>query len=83
MVPGDVRKGNELATGVSLFMDHSGGLMAVEDVDLINTALMRLQAQDTSEGAAGSAAALAGSGEDEELNLDLDKLPPMFPSGGT
>ena len=48
MVPGDVRKGNELATGVSLFMDHGGGLMAVEDVDSINAALMELQAQDTS-----------------------------------
>ena len=83
MVPGDVRKGNELATGVSLFMDHGGGLIAVEDVDSINAVLMGLQAQDTSGGATGSAAAVAGSGEDKELNLNLDKLLPMFQSGGT
>ena len=83
VVPGDVRKGNELETAVSLFMDHGGGSMAVEDIDLINAVLVGLQAQDTSGGATGSAAAVAGSGEDEELNLDLDKLPPMFQSGGT
>ena len=83
VVPGDARKGNELETAVSLFMDHGGGSMAVKDIDLINAALVGLQAQDTSGGATGSAAAVAGSGEDEELNLDLDKLPPMFQSGGT